>query len=1191
MKTFRQFTVTGVAATVLAVMAAVTSVAQPTILTQPKQQWSVAGSNVTFSVTATTGAPPELPSVSSGSLRLWLEADAGVSADGAGLVSDWQDQSGNGNDATQSDDAMKPSLVYPAALAGKPALQFNGTQDGVNGSLLQGTGDVGTPDQMTAFTVYNAYGVSNTTDIAWLIGSPGAYGASRGLAFYYGELDFTTWSYDYTPSYTGPLNTYRVCTDRLNSALTTLEVFDSTLTTSNGFSFSMYGTQTPDPGYSVGGISFRAPDNFYGEVAEVIIYQGYLTDGDRLAVEEYLKQKYLKEPITNGLAYQWRFNSADIGLATNSTLTVTNAQSTNAGSYSVMVSDNDGRTLSSNALLTIGTAPAITWQPRNQEVKQGDTAFFTVTNIGTGPWSYQWYFDGAPLANATDATLNLPNAQSNNVGVYTVVVSTPFGSATSSNATLAVDFRPIIAVQPQSQNVTNGGTISLAVTASGSFTVSTPPAVASGTLRLWLEADAGVVADSNNRVSLWQDQSGNANDVGQSDTAMQPTSVADTTLAGKPVVRFNGIQDKVNGSMLSTTADINIPNALTAFTVYNVTEATNNANILWFIGVPGEYGAGRGHSFVGGELNFTTWSYDYSAPYVGPLGVYRICTDRVDTNLSEVEIFDNTAGSATNFSYSMHDASAPAPGFTVGGIHFAAPDNFNGAIAEIICYKGQLTDMDRLAVLGYLEQKYFFGGGGPSLAYQWRFDGAPIAGATNRTLTITNAQATNYGSYTVAVSNLAGGTLSSNALIMIGDAPSITNAPAGVGAVPGSPADFSVGASGTQPLSYQWQFNGTNIPGATATNYVVNSVTLSNLGAYSVVVSNGWASVTSAPALLELNPQISVNGVVGTNFSFTNVASVQVQMATTFAGGSIFYTLDGSTPDFGGAYYGGPFGLSQSAIIRAAAYDQDFNAAQSVPVTVNMIISNTLTVVNPGGGSVALNPPGGVYRSTQSVQLTATASNGWTFIQWSGAVSSANPVITLPMMSNQTVRAIFGSPFVVTPPANGSIQFDPPLGMFPYGSTVEIYAVPAKGYYFALWGGGVLSGIANPYAFTMTKTNPPVSAAFSALSAGRYSLTVIPNGNGGSRSRRKPPPTQAMQPCNSSPARKAPIIFIIGLATSQARPGWCLLRCARITRSQPISQGGFIRCSSRLPPSARRTSNSRLSERRSRPTTLMCRRT
>ncbi len=81
-------------------------------------------------------------------------------------------------------------------------------------------------------------------------------------------------------------------------------------------------------------------------------------------------------------------------------------------------------------------------------------------------------------------------------------------------------------------------------------------------------------------------------------------------------------------------------------------------------------------------------------------------------------------------------------------------------------------------------------------------------------------------------------------------APGIVTPPASQSATVGSNVTFSVVASGTSPLSFQWQFNGNNIPGATATSYTIAAVQLSDAGNYSVNVSNVAGSLASSNASL-----------------------------------------------------------------------------------------------------------------------------------------------------------------------------------------------------------------------------------------------------------------------------------------------------------------------------------------------------
>src|SRR6266851_5520680 len=125
------------------------------------------------------------------------------------------------------------------------------------------------------------------------------------------------------------------------------------------------------------------------------------------------------------LRYQWSFNatnltnSAHITGATNATLVVSNIVAADAGSYRVVVTNSHGSATSSNATLTVLLPPAITSQPAAQSVILTSNASFTVAASGTAPLSYQWYFNGDPLANSGRITgsattnLSIANVQTN----------------------------------------------------------------------------------------------------------------------------------------------------------------------------------------------------------------------------------------------------------------------------------------------------------------------------------------------------------------------------------------------------------------------------------------------------------------------------------------------------------------------------------------------------------------------------------------------------------------------------------------------------------------------------------------------------------------------------------------------------------------------------------------------------------
>jgi hypothetical protein len=144
---------------------------------------------------------------------------------------------------------------------------------------------------------------------------------------------------------------------------------------------------------------------------------------------------------------------------------------------------------------------------------------------------------------------------------------------------------------------------------------------------------------------------------------------------------------------------------------------------------------------------------------------------------------------------------------------------------------------------------------GGSLLYQWKKNGVDISGATSSSFTIGATQNSNGGTFTVTVSNSAGSITSAVATLSIisNGFPSITNHPTSQGVVVGSSATFSVTATGTTPLSYQWRKGDTNLGGATNSSVTIPSVRTSDAGGYTVLINNGSGSVTSEVAVLSIN--------------------------------------------------------------------------------------------------------------------------------------------------------------------------------------------------------------------------------------------------------------------------------------------------------------------------------------------------
>lgn len=142
--------------------------------------------------------------------------------------------------------------------------------------------------------------------------------------------------------------------------------------------------------------------------------------------------------------------------------------------------------------------------------------------------------------------------------------------------------------------------------------------------------------------------------------------------------------------------------------------------------------------------------------------------------------------------------------------------------------------------------------GTPAPTYQWRFNGSPISGATSASYSIASAQAANAGNYTCVVTNAAGSVTSGTATLTVNIPAAITAQPSSQSVNPAASATFSVTASGTGSLSYQWRKNGRNIAGATSSTLTLSNVRFLDEAKYTCLVSNAFGSALSTVATLTI---------------------------------------------------------------------------------------------------------------------------------------------------------------------------------------------------------------------------------------------------------------------------------------------------------------------------------------------------
>jgi hypothetical protein len=140
---------------------------------------------------------------------------------------------------------------------------------------------------------------------------------------------------------------------------------------------------------------------------------------------------------TSPLAYQWLFQGTNLPGADAGPLVVTNVTPQNLGPYAVIITNNYGSVTSSVANLYM--YPYLETPFSGAITYWGQTNILSVGAWGSGGLSYQWYLNGAAISGATSSNLVLSGIQFTNAGLYTVVVSSPYGSVTNTPEQVVVN--------------------------------------------------------------------------------------------------------------------------------------------------------------------------------------------------------------------------------------------------------------------------------------------------------------------------------------------------------------------------------------------------------------------------------------------------------------------------------------------------------------------------------------------------------------------------------------------------------------------------------------------------------------------------------------------------------------------------------------------------------------------------------
>ena len=490
--------------------------------------------------------------------------------------------------------------------------------------------------------------------------------------------------------------------------------------------------------------------------------------------------------------HQWRKNGVDLPGANAATLSIAAVTIEDAGTYSVIVSNNLGSVASESASLTVNAAtPIVIYSdsPRDTTVVEGEPAYLTVYfSSGSQPFTYQWRKNGVPIAGATSGQFSLAAAALADEGKYSVTVTNPAGSATSREATLIVTAATPLTIQsqPRDQTVYEGQDASFDVTPSGSQPIAYQ----------WKKNGVPISGATSRYFYLYG------------------ATLAD---AGSYTVTMTNVK----GSVTSNAATLTVNRAVVPSIIQQPVGQTLNYGDRFSLSIR-----------VEGSSPFTyQWKKDGVALGSGNSSEYYVYSAKPENSGVYTVVVTNAAGSVTSSEATITVKAAVPPSIKVQ------------PVSQTLAY-GESLNLSVEAT------------GSPPLSYQWKKDGVSLSGGSSNYYSVYNATTAASGSYTVVVSNGAGSVTSAAAVVTVGAAlaPVITAQPQNQTVPYAETISLSVRATGSAPLRYEWRKDGVSIGSSgSSSNLYLHNATPENSGVYSVIVTNAGGSVTSANATVTVS--------------------------------------------------------------------------------------------------------------------------------------------------------------------------------------------------------------------------------------------------------------------------------------------------------------------------------------------------
>ncbi|HMP83026.1 MAG TPA: hypothetical protein PKA41_10035, partial [Verrucomicrobiota bacterium] len=533
------------------------------------------------------------------------------------------------------------------------------------------------------------------------------------------------------------------------------------------------------------------------------------------------------------------------------------------------------------------TAPNFTLLPSSSDYASNATATLRTAAVGAAPMNFFWFKDGSPVASGTNM-LVLPNFNAALAGNYQVVASNSFGSVTSAVASITTASPPVITQQPPATTgSTNGGTVFLSITATGTEPMSYQ----------WYRNSGSVFGATNSSHTISNLSSGTAGNWHAIVTNLygRATSSVSMVLTGAtPGIFSQPANQTLNGTgnvslqviaSASSTFPLNFFWYKGSTLVYTWTTNANNLGSTYVISNALPADAGQYHVIISnfvGTVTSLVRTVTINNPFLAVQPVNTTVVLGGTTNFTALAtgttpidyywyhrfgspVVTNFVGNGTNLTI------ANATKTDGQGTYFVVASNVWGSVQSgsrnlTVQYPPAVTNIFTTNVVAELNAFASFSvqyEGEPSPTLRWYKDGVFQPTLSSGFVSFPSVQSSNAGVYQLALSNYLGSVTSAPIVLTVLPArgPTITNDPASRTFKVGDFVSLNVEADGTPTMQYGWfkQGAGQVTAFSSSPNYGFTASATNQSGGYYVVVTNAYGSDTSAVAQVTIiQPQPAV---------------------------------------------------------------------------------------------------------------------------------------------------------------------------------------------------------------------------------------------------------------------------------------------------------------------------------------------